>query len=285
MQVISTLNEIRQLSIKAKNENKRIAFVPTMGFLHAGHQQLINTARIDCEILVVSIFVNPLQFAPTEDFDDYPRNIKQDTHLCEINHVDILFTPKSHDIIGDQSPLTKLHVGTLGEYLCGATRIGHFDGVCTILCKLFNLIQPNKVYMGQKDIQQLRIVQQMVSDLNFPIEIIGVPTVRANDGLALSSRNSYLSQDERSVACIVPQIIDFIKTETIKGSSTIDEILQSAKSKLLAEPLAKIDYIQIVNYSNLQPATDFKQPIIIAVAIYIGGTRLIDNLILDCSHS
>lgn len=285
MQIITSIAQIRQIIYDLKCKNNKINFVPTMGYLHDGHKQLINEARINCDILVVSIFVNPLQFGQNEDLDNYPQNLNQDIRLCEENMVDILFTPNRNELIGNASLLSSVKIEMLDKYLCGASRLGHFTGVCTIVSKLFNLIQPNKAYLGKKDIQQFRIIQQMVLDLNFPVQIIGVNTVRDYDGLALSSRNSYLSNDERSAAKIVPQTLNFVKTQLKLGNLNCDIILKEAKQKIDNIPIARLDYLEVVDYQNLQITNNFNQPVIIAAAIFIGKTRLIDNQILDLTKT
>ncbi len=277
MQIITNTQEMQAITIKLKKQNKTIGFVPTMGYLHIGHKSLILNARHECDIVIVSIFVNPLQFGAHEDLGKYPRNISADTQLCKSVNVDFLFIPNTNQLT--DSILTVVSPRELDKYLCGASRPGHFSGVCTIVSKLFNITQPDRAYFGKKDIQQLKIIEQMVYDLNFPIQIIPVETHREDDGLAYSSRNSYLNQTERLAALIVPQVINLIH-EQITLQLTRNEIIQNALNLIKTEKLAKIDYIEIVDDKTLTPTDNFKQNIIVAVAIYIGTTKLIDNRII-----
>lgn len=304
MEIISSISQVRETLKMAANQAAkqgdkiRIGLVPTMGYLHEGHRQLILEAVKTCSYVVISIFVNPLQFGPNEDYTKYPRDLDNDIKLCQEAGANILFVPNSSEIIGT-TPLSYVNIERLDQHLCGASRPGHFRGVCTILCKLFNIIQPQYAFFGKKDIQQLKIIQRMTAELNFPIRIIEVDTVRASDGLALSSRNKYLTPEERKAAKIVPDTLKFIvqkieanaalnykaKSMNIPLSSTEQiltksQILAEARSYVAMEPLAKIDYLEIVEGKELQPTQDFDQEIIIAVAIYIGSTRLIDNKIL-----
>jgi len=283
MQTIKTKKELRALITSYKRQGKVIGLVTTMGYLHSGHASLMQLARAECDIVVVSIFVNPLQFGPNDDLAKYPRDIEGDTALCEKNKVDILYLPEAVDILGAElQPLTYVNITKLDLNLCGASRPGHFKGVCTILCKLFNLVAPDKVYYGKKDIQQLRIVERMVSDLDFPIQVIGGDTYRNDDDLALSSRNSYLSPEERKMAVIVPKTLELIKSLADSGVTNVAELIKQAK--LFIEqaniPQTKLDYIEIVDDMLLQKVTEIKQPVIVAIALYIGKTRLIDNIII-----
>lgn len=283
MQTIKTKNELRSLITSYKRQGKTIGLVTTMGYLHTGHASLMQLARAGCDIVVVSIFVNPLQFGPNDDLDKYPRNIEGDTVLCEKNKVDILYLPEAVDILGaDLQPLTYVNIVQLDQNLCGAKRPGHFKGVCTILTKLFNLVAPDKVYFGKKDIQQLRIVEQMVADLDFPIQVIGGDTYRDKDGLALSSRNSYLSPEERKNAVIVPKTLELIKQLADSGITNTAELIKQAQ--LFIEkaniPQAKLDYLEIVDARSLQKVSETTEPVIAAIALYIGKTRLIDNIII-----
>lgn len=278
MQIIEDINKLRKVILQHKKSGKTIGLVTTMGFLHQGHASLIKLARLQCDIVIVSIFVNPLQFGKSEDLATYPRDLAGDSKLCETNSVDILFIPQATQLTDKLH--TYVNVSLLDTHLCGASRKGHFQGVCTILTKLFNLVQPDTVYYGKKDIQQLRVVEQFVKDLNFPITVIGGETFRDNDGLALSSRNSYLSSRERQSAVIVPQTLKYI-LQLIQQQKIIEckKLIELASIFVQTEKLAKIDYIEIVDDKILQPVVQVDQPVVIALAIFIGKTRLIDNYI------
>ncbi len=277
MNIITDIKEMQETAIKLKKQDKSIGFVPTMGYLHIGHKELILNARKTNDIVIVSIFVNPLQFGINEDLDKYPRNICADTQLCESINVDFLFIPDTSSLT--QNLLMQIQPSRLDQYLCGASRPGHFTGVCTIVAKLFNITLPDTAYFGKKDIQQLKIIEQMVMDLNIPVRIIPVETVREHDGLAYSSRNSYLTQKERGIATIVPDVINLI-TQQIKSHLGREEILNNALTFIDNEKLALVNYIEIVDEKTLAPTDDFKQNIVIAVAIYIGNTKLIDNRLI-----
>lgn len=283
MQVISSISELTQfLNLHRQQQNTTIGLVPTMGYLHPGHQRLINTAKSSCSLTVVSIFVNPLQFGPNEDFNSYPRNLEHDLQVCKASGVDIVFAPATEELI-DQS-LAYVEIKELGDHLCGAKRAGHFRGVCTIVAKLFNLIQPQKAFFGKKDIQQLQIIKQMVKDLHYQVAIIGVDTLRNSDGLALSSRNSYLSPNELKNALIIPTLLNSI-AEQIKAGSERAAILEDAYSQIISRSDCRIDYIDIVDASRLQPTANFNQDLIIAIAMFVGTTRLIDNKIIGYAHA
>lgn len=281
MQIIQDISSLRKLVAISKQQNKIIGLVPTMGYLHRGHQALMLKAKQECDIVITSIFVNPLQFGVNEDLDKYPRNLDGDITLCKESSVDVLFTPTCNEIYPHGQPLTYVNTTKLDNNLCGASRPLHFKGVCTIVSKLFNLTLPDKAYFGCKDIQQLRIIEAMVEDLNFPIEIIACDTVRNDDGLALSSRNSYLSPIERETAIIVPQLLNHIVYLIQAGQLDVKSLIQSGLSFLSECKIAKLDYLQIVDYSNLELIDQVKNKIIIACAVYIGKTRLIDNIIYD----
>lgn len=281
MQIIQDISSLRKFVAISKQQNKTVALVPTMGYLHKGHQALMLKAKQECDIVVTSIFVNPLQFGVNEDLDKYPRNLEGDIALCEESNVDVLFTPTCNEMYPNGQPLTYVNTTKLDSNLCGASRPGHFKGVCTVVSKLFNLTLPDKAYFGRKDIQQLRIIETMVNDLNFPIEIIACDTVRCEDGLALSSRNSYLSPPERETAIIVPQLLNHIVSLIQAGQLDVKSLIQSGLSFLSECKIAKLDYLEIVDYSNLELLDCVKDKIIIATAIYIGKTRLIDNIVYD----
>ncbi len=280
---IALQNKIHQL----KQQNKSIGFVPTMGFLHDGHLSLMDEARKICDEVVVSIFVNPLQFGPNEDFSSYPRALERDLELCTARGVDLVFAPQAEELI-PQETLVVLNVNQLGSNLCGKSRPNHFQGMCTIVNKLFNLVQPDYAFFGQKDIQQFKIIERMVNDLFIPVKLKMVKTVRASDGLALSSRNKYLSPEQRQQALIVPQVIEFIINQIVelrKSQSQLtqeqyDTLLNQAKEMVTRIADAHVDYLEIVSSDNLQYTENIAQELIIAAAIFIGSTRLIDNHIL-----
>lgn len=281
---IALQNKIQRL----KQQNAVIGFVPTMGFLHDGHLSLMDEARKFCDVVIVSIFVNPLQFGPNEDFSNYPRAIERDLELCANRGVDVVFAPQAQELI-PQETLVVLNVNQLGSNLCGKSRPNHFQGVCTIVNKLFNLVQPDYAFFGQKDIQQFKIIERMVNDLFIPVKLKMVKTVRDSDGLALSSRNKYLSTEQRQHALIVPQVIEFIANQIIKLRKSQLQITQEQyetllnQAKEMVDKIAdgRVDYLEIVSANNLQHTKDIKQELIIAAAIYIGTTRLIDNHILS----
>lgn len=281
---IALQNKIQQL----KQQNTVIGFVPTMGFLHDGHLSLIDEARKICDVVIVSIFVNPLQFGPNEDFNNYPRALERDLKLCTNRGVDLVFAPPAEELIA-QETLVVLNVSQLGTNLCGKSRPNHFQGVCAIVNKLFNLVQPNYAFFGQKDIQQFKIIERMVNDLFIPVKLKMVKTVRNSDGLALSSRNKYLSVEQRQHALIVPQVIAFIVNQIVKLRESQSQLTQEQQEILLGQvkdmvakiPDSRVDYMEIVSSNNLQYTEDIKQELIIAAAIFIGTTRLIDNHILS----
>jgi pantoate--beta-alanine ligase len=281
---IALQNKIQRL----KQQNIVIGFVPTMGFLHDGHLSLMDEARKFCDVVIVSIFVNPLQFGPNEDFSNYPRSLERDLELCASREVDLVFAPQAEELI-PQETLVVLNVNQLGSNLCGKSRPNHFQGVCTIVNKLFNLVQPDYAFFGQKDIQQFKIIERMVNDLFIPVKLKMVKTVRDSDGLALSSRNKYLSTEQRQHALIVPQVIEFIVNHIIElrksqlqiTQEQYDTLLNQAKEVVDKIQDARVDYLEIVSSNNLQHTKDIKQELIVAAAIYIGTTRLIDNHILS----
>jgi pantoate--beta-alanine ligase len=280
MIVVNSIAELRQW--REKQIGKTIGFVPTMGYLHDGHISLIKTAKQQSDVVIVSIFVNPLQFGANEDLNNYPTNLSGDILICENNGVDLIFAPNANEIYADgYPPKTIIRINELANHLCGSKRIGHFDGVCTVVAKLFNLVQPNMAFLGQKDIQQLRIIETMVSELNIPVKIIGCLTQRNKDGLALSSRNSYLSATEKSTALIVPQVLNHIVNLIKSGETNTHNLINIGIDLINQVPNSKVDYLQIVDYTYLQPIDIISGKIIIATAVFIGNTRLIDNIILE----
>ena len=264
MKVVGTIKEVRELVKEWKKNGETVGFVPTMGYLHEGHGSLITKARENNDKVVVSIFVNPMQFGPTEDLDSYPRDLEKDSKFCESLGADLIFHPEPEEMYHDDFS-SYVDMSVLTEELCGLSRPVHFRGVCTVVTKLFNIVQPDNAYFGQKDAQQLAIIKHMVQDLNMDINVVGCPIVREEDGLAKSSRNTYLSQEE---------LID-------AGEKDADVVVAKMKENIETEPMAKIDYVKAVNGLTMQQQKEIKAPMLIAMAVYIGKTRLIDNMILD----
>ena len=276
MKVISSIEEIK----KIKKENTTIGFVPTMGYLHEGHISLIKRAREENDIVVVSIFVNPTQFGPNEDFEKYPRDEKRDLQKCEENGCDIVFLPQKEDIY-PKNYLTYVQVEELGKGLCGKSRPTHFRGVTTILTKLFNIIKPTRAYFGQKDAQQLVIVKKMVEDLNMDVEIIGCPIVREKDGLAISSRNTYLSPEERKDALLLNKSLILAKDLIENGEKNISTIKREMEKTILSGKSNTVDYIEFVDTKRLEPISEIQDKVLIAIAVKTGNTRLIDNMVVE----
>lgn len=280
MEIITTIENIRSIVNHWKDKGYSIGFVPTMGYLHDGHAALIDQARKDNDKVIVSIFVNPTQFGENEDLNSYPRDINRDKSLCEAHKADIIFAPTSDEMYHDRKAF--VNIVELSDTLCGISRPIHFKGVCTVVAKLFNIIQPTNAYFGEKDAQQLAIIRKMVYDLNFPVNIIGVPIVRESDGLAKSSRNTYLSSEERKAATILYKAIQMGK-QTIKRGASADSIINTMTEIINTEPLAKIDYVSVVDANTMQPVHEITSPVLVAIAVYIGSTRLIDNFSFDAN--
>ena len=274
MQVTKTVEETRKQIKQWKKEGKTIGLVPTMGFLHEGHASLIRKCREQNDIVVVSDFVNPTQFGPNEDLGAYPRDFERDSKLCESLGADLIFAPSPEDMYHD--PHAFVSIDTLSETLCGKTRPIHFKGVCTVVTKLFHIVAPDRAYFGEKDAQQLAIIRKMVKDLNFDIEIVGCPIVREEDGLAKSSRNTYLNDKERQAALCLSRAVKTGK-EVIYTGADAKEVLNPMKAIIEAEPLARIDYVMMVDALTMQPIEKADRDVLVAMAVYIGKTRLIDN--------
>jgi pantoate--beta-alanine ligase len=273
VRAVHTVREVREFLESKKN----IGLVPTMGALHAGHEKLIQTARPQCDALAVSLFVNPLQFGPKEDYGRYPRTWEQDLEMCERNGVDVIFAPSVEEMY-PMPQLTSIDVAKLTDRLCGEFRPGHFRGVATVVLKLLNIIQPNLAFFGEKDMQQLTVIRRMVSDLNVPVTIVGVPTVREPDGLALSSRNKYLKPDERQAAPALYRALSEAANRIRAGVLDVKAVRDVALEVLRSSPLIRVEYFEIVDPLELQPVDLIESPVRIAAAIWIGKTRLIDNL-------
>jgi len=280
METLTTIETVRNTINTWKKQGYSIGFVPTMGYLHDGHAALIDEARKNNDKVVVSIFVNPIQFGENEDLSSYPRDLNRDKTLCESHGVNLIFTPSSNEMYHDKKAF--VNIIELSDTLCGVRRPIHFQGVCTVVAKFFNIIQPTNAYFGEKDAQQLAIIRKMVFDLNFPVNIIGVPIVRESDGLAKSSRNTYLSSEERKAATILYKAIQEGKQYINRGASA-DSIINVMTNIVNTEPLAKIDYISVVDAITMQPVQEITAPVLVAMAIYIGSTRLIDNFSFDAN--
>ena len=274
MKVTTTVLETRQLVRQWKKEGKSIGLVPTMGFLHEGHASLIARARKENDIVVVSDFVNPTQFGPNEDLEAYPRDFERDSALCESLGADLIFHPEPEEMYHD--PCAFVSIDTLSETLCGKTRPIHFKGVCTVVSKLFHIAAPDRAYFGQKDAQQLAIIKKMVLDLNFDVEVVGCPIVREEDGLAKSSRNTYLSAEERRAALCLSKAVKKGQ-ELIQAGCSAEDVLVPMRAIIEAEPLSKIDYVSMVDALTMQPVEKVEKDVLVAMAVYIGKTRLIDN--------
>lgn len=282
MQVVKNIQEMKKISNNLIQNKKSIGFVPTMGYLHEGHLSLVKKAREDNDFVVVSIFVNPTQFGPNEDFNSYPRDLKRDLDLLEKLNVDYVFVPDVNDMYPKDFS-TFVEETKLSKFLCGRSRPGHFRGVCTVVTKLFNIVKPTRAYFGQKDAQQFRILRRMVRDLNLDVEMIEMPIVREKDGLAMSSRNTYLTPEERKEATRLYKSLLKAK-EMIESGIKDTEIIKSEMKKILDHPLLKIDYIEIVDEETLEPVKKVENKVIIALAVYLGKARLIDNMILKGSE-
>ena len=278
MIIVSTVEEVRKQIKEWKMQGQSIGFVPTMGYLHEGHKSLIDCARKENDRVVVSIFVNPMQFGPAEDLADYPRDLEHDTQICESAGTDLIFHPEPEEMYdGDFCSFVDMSV--LTEGLCGKTRPVHFRGVCTVVTKLFNIVTPDRAYFGQKDGQQLAVIRRMVRDLNMDICIVGCPIVREEDGLAKSSRNTYLSPEERKAALVLSQAVR-LGAELAKTEKDAKKVVLVMKDKIQTEPLARIDYVEAVDTLSMQPVKTLEGGCMLAMAVYIGKTRLIDNVLV-----
>jgi len=278
--IVHTIKEVREQVKQWKAQGLSVGFVPTMGYLHEGHQSLIKKAVAENDRVVVSVFVNPMQFAPTEDLESYPRDLQADARLCEATGADLIFNPEPEEMYTDGF-CSFVDMTGLTKELCGKSRPIHFRGVCTVVSKLFNIVAPDRAYFGQKDAQQLAVIKRMVTDLNIPVEIVGCPIIREEDGLAKSSRNTYLNEQERKAALILSKTI-FMGQELVKnGMTDAKALINAMKESIETEPLAKIDYVQAVNFDDISITDTIKGNTLVAIAVYIGKTRLIDNFITD----
>ena len=280
MREIKDLNDMYAYSLRHKSHGKKIGFVPTMGALHEGHLSLVAEAKKKADIVVVSIFVNPIQFGPSEDLASYPRDLKKDMKLLKGLEVDVLFMPEASAMFPEGFK-TFVEVDGLSKKLCGRARPTHFRGVATVVAKLFNLVAPDAAFFGEKDYQQLRIIRQMAKDLTLPVEIIARPTVREFDGLAMSSRNVYLDQKERKAALIIYRALSVAKEEIEKGEKDFRKILFRLRSLIGTEPSVRIDYIAMVDPETLEDIKSLSGQVLAAVAVNLGKARLIDNILID----
>lgn len=280
MQLIETVAAMKEQVAAWKAEGLAIGLVPTMGSLHAGHESLMDAARAACDKVVVSVFVNPLQFGPDEDYDAYPRDIERDGAICAAHGADAVFHPSPEEMYLPAHN-TYVVMETLTDALCGASRPGHFRGVCTVVTKLFNIVQPDRAFFGQKDAQQLAIIKRMVADLNMNVTVVGCPIVREDDGLAKSSRNAYLSAEEREAALVLSRAIRAGQDAVEAGERDAAALRALMTGVVEAEPLARIDYIEVVDGLTMQPVTAIGSTALVAMAVYIGNTRLIDNFLYE----
>lgn len=280
MNIVKTISEVRNEVKNWKKQGLSVGLVPTMGYLHEGHKSLIDRACRENDKVVVSVFVNPTQFGPGEDLATYPRDIQRDAALCEDAGAALIFNPEPEEMYFDDFH-TYVTMESLSDELCGKTRPIHFRGVCTVVSKLFHIIAPDRAYFGQKDAQQLAIIKRMVRDLNFDIEIVGCPIVREADGLAKSSRNTYLNPEERNAALVLSRAVRLGQELIQNGERNADVIVEKMKQLIEEEPLAKIDYVQAVDAASIQPVAEIKGTVLVAMAVYIGKTRLIDNFIYE----
>lgn len=278
MKIVYTIQEVRE-NVKAwRKEGQTVGFVPTMGYLHEGHQSLIHRAAKENDRVVVSIFINPLQFGEKEDLEQYPKDLEKDSKICVSGGTDLIFHPTQEEMYCEDFS-SFVDMKGLTDTLCGKSRPDHFRGVCTVVTKLFHIVIPDRAYFGQKDAQQVAVIKKMVRELNMDIEIIPCETVREADGLAKSSRNVYLNDKERRAATILYQALQIAEKKIKEGTRTSTEISKAIKDTIDSEKLAKLDYVEIVDLNTLKPIGKIEAPALIAVAIYIGETRLIDNYI------
>lgn len=280
MKLVKTISEVRNEVNEWKAKGLKVALVPTMGYLHEGHRSLIEKANKENDKVVVSVFVNPIQFGPTEDLASYPRDIERDSKVCEGAGADLIFHPNKEEMYFDDF-CTYVDMDRLTNGLCGKTRPIHFRGVCTVVSKLFNIVTPDRAYFGEKDAQQLAIIKRMVRDLNINIEVIGCPIVREADGLAKSSRNTYLSEDERKAATILSKSLDLGKEVLEKGERDAKKIIEVITNNINTEKLSKIDYIEVVDSLSMEVVSKVEKSVLVAMAVYIGKTRLIDNFTFE----
>jgi pantoate--beta-alanine ligase len=279
MNVIRTIHEMRSASRAARVAGKCLGLVPTMGALHEGHLSLVRAAKEQCDAVAVSIFVNPLQFGPQENFAKYPRTFERDCELLEKEAVDFLFAPAAEEMFPPRA-VTYVTVEGLSEKLCGRSRPGHFRGVTTVVSKLFHIVEPDAAFFGQKDAAQATIIRRMVRDLNFPVEIVVGPIVREPDGLAMSSRNAYLGPQQRRAALVLFRALTEVRNRFDQGERNAGKLIAAGKQEFRTEPAVRLDYLEIVDPETLEPRLSVSDRSLIAVAGFVGSTRLIDNITL-----
>lgn len=279
MKICYTVDDVRKEVKEWKKQGLSVGFVPTMGYLHEGHRSLMEAARKENDKVVVSIFVNPMQFGPTEDLESYPRDLDKDSKLCEGVGVDLIFHPEPEEMY-PEGFCSYVDMNGLTTELCGKSRPIHFRGVQTVVLKLFNIVTPDNAYFGQKDAQQLAVVTRMVKDLSVDTKIHGCPIIREEDGLAKSSRNTYLSETERQAALILNQSLQVGKSLIEQGETSASVVKKAISEKIATEPLARIDYVDVVDFDTITPIEQIKGNTLVAIAVYIGKTRLIDNFII-----
>ena len=280
MKVVKTVKEVRDIVSGWKRAGLSVGLVPTMGYLHEGHRSLIERSVSENDRTVVSVFVNPIQFGPSEDLEAYPRDIQRDMSVVEGAGGDLIFHPEPSEMYPEHFT-SFIDTAETTELLCGAVRPGHFRGVCTVVGKLFNIVMPERAYFGQKDAQQLATIRRFVRDLNFNVQIVACPIVRESDGLAKSSRNTYLSADERQAALVLSQSLQKGKALIDAGERDAEVVKAAIRACLLTQPLARIDYVEVVDFENIQRVSRISGSTLVAIAVYIGKTRLIDNFIVD----
>lgn len=280
MEICYTIKDVRERVNAWKREGLTVGFVPTMGYLHEGHKSLMEAARANNDKVVVSVFVNPMQFGPNEDLESYPRDFEKDSALCESVGVDLIFHPEPEEMYADGF-CSYVDMNGLTTELCGKSRPIHFRGVQTVVLKLFNIVKPDTAYFGQKDAQQLAVIRRMVKDLNVDTEIVGCPIVREADGLAKSSRNTYLNPDERKAALILSRSLKLGRELIENGETDSKAVIKAITDSINTEPLAKIDYVDVVDFDTITPVDKIGKSVLVATAVYIGKTRLIDNFIIE----
>lgn len=280
MYIEQTISNVKKQVKEWRDQGLSVGFVPTMGYLHEGHQSLIKRAVQENDRVVVSIFVNPIQFGPKEDLESYPRDLNADCILCEKTGAAMVFCPEVSEMYGDGFS-TYVDMDGVTAELCGKSRPTHFRGVCTVVNKLFNIVAPDRAYFGEKDAQQLAVIRHMVRDLNMNVEVVGCPIVREEDGLAKSSRNTYLSAEERKAALVLSRSIQAGKALIQAGEKNGDKVLEEMRRILSEEPLAKVDYVEMVSWDTIEIHHQVDGPVLVAIAVYIGNTRLIDNFISE----
>ncbi|MBM7856034.1 pantoate--beta-alanine ligase [Desulfohalotomaculum tongense] len=281
MLIIKTIAEMRQFVSEARKNNRSVGLVPTMGYFHRGHLALMEKAVQQCDVVVTSLYVNPLQFGPAEDFAAYPKDLERDAKLAESVGVDVIFAPTDREMYPAGFDTTVSVGDTITGKLCGLSRPGHFTGVATVVTKLFNIVQPDKAFFGQKDAQQVLVIKRMVQDLNMNVEIVPVPIVREKDGLAMSSRNVYLTPEQRQAATVLYKSLQLAQEQVKKGQRDGAEICRLVKEKINSEPLAELDYVEIYSYPELKSIDKINGAALLAVAAKFGLARLIDNIILE----